>query len=196
MLCLFVVALGAAVVGVLVYILAHKVIYLYHRFRFGYAKELLPLASHPYAQRLSKLDDLDLAKKQYACIPRDGNCGYHSIIYCIYEHLVQTSSTIHRLFLDQRNFHHLKNAGDTAGLRRRIQDILARRRTYAQLTYAEAGDLSRWLKLLVAAHILEREGQYAGFIAPDNTTVKAYVKELLSTRRNFWMDFPIGKCVT
>ncbi|KAI5170888.1 hypothetical protein PAEPH01_1524 [Pancytospora epiphaga] len=180
----------------LVYGLGRVLVYFYHRYRFRNVKYLIPLSSHPYIQRLSRLDDFDVGKKRYANIPRDGNCGYHSIIYSAYEQLRKQTSSLHGIFMDRKNFNRLGDTENIETLHKNIQNTLTYKKTYSQVTYEEANDLVRWLKLLVAAHILESEGKYAGFISSDNTTVRAYVKDLLSTRRNFWMDFPVLCAIT
>ncbi|KAI4291609.1 hypothetical protein PAPHI01_0883 [Pancytospora philotis] len=174
-----------------------RVTFLYHSFVFNYWRAAYRLGKHPSATLFTDEHGLgsDAARASYCTVPRDGNCGYFSILCCIYASLQDpTSKQTHGftgcagLDILHRSDPALISEEALAKLRREVAEILLSIPRFSELRYAQACKLGRWMRLIVAANMLADKARYADALYGED--VADHARRVVATESNCWLSYP------
>lgn len=137
-------------------------------------------------------------------VPRDGNCGYNSILCIIYNMVRCPKTTLHHLFLDVsklivciENENYSKSTlpnpsiiseSEFMTLRNQVIEILNEVEDFDRLLYAQACILVHWLRLHIGAYIISNSHDIVDpSIAEDPIQ---YARNVVSQNKNAWLRHP------
>lgn len=151
----------------------------YYRLCFYRMKRRHPLKSHPYYPLLRRCHRSAHPLKTYSRVPRDGNCGFYSVLAAAYP--ILRAEAIAR------------EGPKDVYASGAVVSIFGACSSFEEVSYAEAKALVGWLREVIAKHVTLHAEHYEEALAGLGHTPRAFARSVTTFWWPTWLDH-LGLC--